>query len=78
MFDKVEPEARHYLKQVMRTIFIGLFWMFAQVIAGIFFEFGFVDGGLSTANIIYYTIFVITLVALIFYFVKVWQTKLPL
>lgn len=77
MFDKVEPEARHYLKQVMRTIFVGLFWMFAQVIAGIFFELGFVKGGLSTTNIIYYGIFIITLIALIFYFVKVWQRKLP-
>lgn len=76
MFDTVDPQTKLYLKKVMKTIFIGLFWMMANVVAGIFFELGFVDGTLSTANIIYFAISLITLVFLIRFFIKLWKGKI--
>jgi hypothetical protein len=75
MFDKIEPETRKYLKKVMNTLFIGLFWMFANVIFGIFLECGFVEGALSLKNIVYYGLALATLVWLIRYFVRLWGNK---
>jgi hypothetical protein len=73
MLDTIEPETKRYLKKVMQTVFVGLFWMFAQVIAGIFFELGFVQNGFSVGNIIYYILFIASLSWLIFYFYKMWK-----
>jgi ABC-type spermidine/putrescine transport system permease subunit II len=75
MFDKIEPETRKYLKKVLNTLFIGLFWMFANVIFGIFLEYGFVQGAFTLKNIIYYSVALTTLVWLISYFIKLWGSK---
>ncbi len=73
MSDFMEPETRKYLKKVMQTVFVGLFWMFANVVCGIFLELGFVEKSLSLGNIIYFTIALTTLVLLVRYFIKMWK-----
>jgi hypothetical protein len=73
MFDRVEPETRLFLKKIMNTLFIGLFWMFAQVIFGIFLEFGFIQNGFSITNMIYYTLLLASLAWLIYYMYKLWN-----
>ncbi len=73
MFNAIENDTKIYLKQVLKTVFIGLFWMFANVIIGIFYEFGFVDNSLSIGNIVYFILAFISLVFLILYFIKLWR-----
>lgn len=73
MFDTMEPETKHYLKKVMNSLFIGLFWMFANVIAGIFLELGFIGKTVSTANIIYYSCLLISLFFLLRWYWRVWK-----
>lgn len=73
MFDTIEPETKSYLKKIMTTVFVGLFWMFGGVIAGIFFELGFVENGWSIGNVIFYTSFLGTMIWLILYFKKMWK-----
>jgi hypothetical protein len=73
MTDLIEPETKRYLKKIMQTVFVGLFWMFANVIVGIFLELGFVNNGLTLSNILYFSISFITLVLLVWYFIKMWS-----
>jgi sterol desaturase/sphingolipid hydroxylase (fatty acid hydroxylase superfamily) len=73
MFDTMEPETKLYLKKIMRTIFIGIFWMFFHIIVGIFLEYSFINGKPTTANIIYYCILIISLFFLIRYFWQQWK-----
>jgi ABC-type maltose transport system permease subunit len=70
-----DPETTAYLKRILNTVFIGLFWMMAQVVFGIFLEYGFIGSKISIANIIFYTILVISLAALVYYFIKIWKVK---
>ncbi len=70
-----DPETTAYLKRILNTVFIGLFWMMAQVVFGIVLEYGFIGNKISIANIMYYSICIITLAALIYYFIKVWSKK---
>jgi hypothetical protein len=74
MLDTIEPETKRYLKNVMTTVFVGLFWMFANVIAGIYFELAFIQGKLNIGNIIYFAIALVSFIFLVRYFIKMWTT----
>ncbi len=73
MFDTIEPETRDYLKKIMKSIFVGLFWMFANIMAGIFLECGFVGQKLSTTNIIFYTVLFVSFLFLIRWYYLIWK-----
>jgi hypothetical protein len=72
LFERVEPETRIYLKKILKTMALSLGWMFANVIFGLALELGYVDGGVSVGNIIYYLFSVTCLVLLVIWLVKTW------
>jgi hypothetical protein len=75
MFSKIEPEARAYLKKVLLTLSVGLFWMFANVVAGLGYGLALIEGGFSVTNIIFYSWLLLSLAALVVFFVKIWRRK---
>jgi hypothetical protein len=75
MFDKIEPEARAFLKKIMLTMSIFLTWMFINVVAGLAYECALIEGKLTLTNIIFYTWLLISLVFIIIWFVKLWGKK---
>ncbi len=73
--DAIDPETKAYLKRILNTVFIGLFWMMAQVVLGIFLEYGLLGESVSLPNVLYYAFFIITLFFLARYYIKIWSTK---
>jgi hypothetical protein len=73
MLDRVEPKARIFLKKIMKTIFVGLFWMMLQVLLGIFFEMGFVEKNITMINVIFYVQLTLTLSLLIYFYYSLWK-----
>ncbi|RYZ20281.1 MAG: hypothetical protein EOO16_17200 [Chitinophagaceae bacterium] len=70
----MEYETRRYLKKVLNTLFVGLFWLIAQFVFGIFFAGAFPIGGrVDAVNIIYYCFFALSLAGLIWYFYRTWR-----
>ena len=69
-----EPEMQRYLKKVLNSLFVGLFWMIFMAIFGIYLEWGFPhDGVIDGINIFFYALFLLTLSGLIWYYYRLWK-----
>jgi hypothetical protein len=73
----MEPEVREFLKKIVQSIFLGLFWLLINMTLGIYFELLFVDGRLRLSNIIFYLFFIGSLVLLIRFYIKTWKDRFP-
>lgn len=65
-----------YLKRIIKTIFVGLLWMAVNVRVGVMGGYAFADNTLTTANIIFYLWFILSLIALLYFFYSVWKKPL--
>jgi hypothetical protein len=75
LFKQIEPDARNFLKKILKTMFFSLGWMFANVVLGLAFEYAYIEGRPSAANIIYYICSVAALIVLVLWLVKTWRKK---
>jgi hypothetical protein len=72
----MEPKVIQYLKRIIKTISIGLLWMIINTRLGITSNYAFIEGNIKISNIFFYMWFLISLVAMLFYFYKIWKTDL--
>lgn len=72
----MEPKVILYLKRIIKTLSISLLWMAINVKLGIMNNYAFFDNKPSTANIVFYCWFLISLSALLFYIFKIWKNDL--
>ena len=73
----MEPEVRNFLKKIVSSVFMGLFWLMLNSILGIYFNLLFIETKISMGNIIFYIIFVGSLAALILFYYRTWKHKFP-
>jgi ABC-type uncharacterized transport system permease subunit len=73
---EVEPEIRAFLIRIVQTISMGILWLLLNMTFGIYFSLAFFEGHPTIGNYIYYVFFLISLAALIFYFIKKWKHHL--
>ncbi len=73
----VEPEVKDFLKRIVQSIFLGLFWLMINMTMGIYFGLLFIDGKISIGNIIFYLFSMLSLAALIWFYYKTWSRKYP-
>lgn len=72
----MEPEVAAFLKRILTTIGIVLFWMGVNSTAGIMFGYAFVDDQIKIGNILFY-IWLITGSPLVFIWLKkMWSEKI--
>lgn len=69
----MEDETRVFLVKIVQTISEVLLWMMVNVYAGIYHELAFFDGRPGWKNIIYYVLFLATLVFLIWHIRRKWK-----
>jgi hypothetical protein len=70
----MEPEARRYLKKVLNSIFVGMFWLIAVMFFGIFLYAAFpVHGRIDGINIAFYIFFLVSLAGLVWYYYRMWK-----
>jgi hypothetical protein len=73
----VEPEVKDFLKRIVSSVFLGLFWLMLSMTFGIYFGFLFISEKISLGNILFYAIFFISLFFLIKFYLKTWKKKFP-
>jgi hypothetical protein len=72
----MEPKIILYLKRIVKTISIALIWMIINTRLGINSNYAFIEGSIKTSNIVFYSWFVASLIAMLFYFYNVWKEDL--
>jgi hypothetical protein len=69
-----DPELRRYLKRVLNSIFVGMFWILAMMFLGIYFGWAIVYGGKPDLyNLVFYMLFTASLAWLIWYYYRLWK-----
>jgi hypothetical protein len=71
----MEPEVRKYLRKILNSLFVGLLWLSVNVLAGLYWGWGIINGKLSMGNILFYLWFLLSLAALLWYYYKVWKSN---
>jgi len=69
----MEPEVREFLKRIVLSLSVGIFWMAINSTLGIMYDFAFVHESVSLGNIIFYIWFLASLALLLWYFVRLWK-----
>jgi hypothetical protein len=69
----MEDDVKEFLIKIMQSISMGLVWLLANMSIGIYYGFAFFEGLPSIGNYIYYTVFLISLIALVIYLRKKWK-----
>lgn len=69
----MEPQIILYLKNIVKTICLGLLWMATSVYWGIHKNFGFFKGSVQWQNLVFYICSFTALVILLWYLRKVWK-----
>ncbi len=69
----MEPGVRKYLIRILNTLSVGLLWMILNSTLGIMYDFAFVHDKISTANILFYIWFIVSLVAFLWWVIRLWR-----
>lgn len=72
----MDPEVKVYFRKIMKSFAIGLVWFLFTSTLAFSFRMAYVKESVSWQNIVFYTLLVITLTAMIFYLLKVWKKDL--
>lgn len=71
----MEEDAKQFLLRVVRSLTAALLWLFINMTLGIYIGLLLFDQAPSTANIIFYIWFILSIGLLIRYLMKVWWPK---
>jgi len=71
----MDPEVAAYLKRILNTIGIILFWMGINITFGIMFGYAYFEEGIHTSNIAFYIWLLISIPLMILYFRKLWKEQ---
>mgnify|MGYP000346609052 FL=1 len=72
----MEPEVRAFLIRIVNTISMGMLWMLTNATAGIKFGYAYPEKEFTLGNYIFYAWLVLSLVALIWYMIRLWSKPL--
>lgn len=72
----IEPETRDFLKRIIQTVSMGMLFLLVHMTVGIYFNWAFFEDTIRTGNIIYYLFFVGSLIALVYYYYRMWKGKI--
>ena len=72
----MEPEVAAFLKRILTTIGIVLFWMGVNSTAGIMFGYAFIEDKIKLGNVLFYTWLVIGSPLVFIWLRKMWSEKI--
>ncbi|MEI8073599.1 MAG: hypothetical protein WCH78_02530 [Bacteroidota bacterium] len=72
----MEPGVKDYLVRILNTIAVTGLCLMLNIIAGLKYEWAFVEEKLQWQNIAFYIFLVLSLTALFFYILKIWRKPL--
>jgi hypothetical protein len=68
-----EPEIREYLWKIVYSICYGVLWLSLNVLAGMYWGYGIINGKLSIVNILFFLWFLVSLLILLRYYYRTWR-----
>lgn len=68
-----DPEIKKYFRKIIASFSWGFLWLFANAIAGLYFRLGLIGEVPVLASIVFYIVFLTSLVLLIRYYYRVWS-----
>jgi hypothetical protein len=72
----LEPEVAAFLKRILTTIGIVLFWLGINSTVGIMFGYAFFEEGIKLSNVIFYIWLLISLPTVLLILKKMWSKKI--
>lgn len=69
----IDPAVRVYFKKIIRSFIAGLLWMISMVISGLYFKAAVIEDGIQWYNVVFYIVFLVSLVWLVRFFYKCWR-----
>jgi hypothetical protein len=73
----MEPDVRKYLFKVLNSLCYGLLWLALNVLGGLYWGYGTINGKLSVGNILFFTWFILSLTALLYSYYRIWSERTP-
>lgn len=70
----MDPAVKKYFRKIVSSFFAGLAWMMFFAITGIYFKLGIIGEKLRWYNLVFYLLFLVTLIWLIRYFHRSWNS----
>jgi hypothetical protein len=74
----MEPGMKKYLLRIVNTLAVALLWLAVNSTAGIMYDLGFVHDHITTGNILFYTWFLISLAAFLWWVIWLWSKPLDI
>ena len=72
----IEPEAKDLLFRTLMTVSMGALWMLVNATLGLWFGWFFFAELPTLGNYLFYLFFLLSLAALIWYFIRLWRKGL--
>ncbi|TMI82840.1 MAG: hypothetical protein E6H10_08905 [Bacteroidetes bacterium] len=69
----MEPEAKKYLLKVLNSLSFGLLWLALNVLGGLYWGYAIIEEKLSMSNILFFAWFVLSLIALLYCYYRIWR-----
>lgn len=69
----MDPEVKQLFRKILNSLSWGALWLLGIATMGIFFQLGFIAGGIHWYNILFYLILVASLLMLLRYYYKLWK-----
>jgi len=69
----MEPETKKYLFKVLNSLCFGLLWLTLNVLGGLYWGYAIIEERLSIFNVLFFTWFVLSLAALLYYYYRLWK-----
>lgn len=69
----MDPEVKKYFRKIINSFSFGMLWMMVIFTLGLYFRMGFVYDKIRWFNVVFYLIFLLTLLLLIRYLYSIWK-----
>lgn len=70
----MDPAIKKYFRKIVKSFLVGIVWLMFFAMTGIYFGLGVVEDKLRWYNVLFYLLFLGTLIWLIRYFHRTWNS----
>lgn len=75
--DNLDWQLLQFFIKIVRTVFVGLFWMLVNIFFGLYLGFAVPEESTPLRMLLFYTWLVLSLAAFIYYIWRMWRRKMP-
>ena len=69
----MDKEMKKYFRKILNSLSWGLIWLLSLLTLGIYYKLAFIGKNPIGYNLFFYGFFTVSLVVLIFYYLRVWK-----